>query len=430
MSELPENWEWATLGTIADTQLGKMLSKKSKTGVRSRPYLRNINVQWHRIDLDDVPEMDFTEAESTKYDLVPGDLLVCEGGEVGRTATWRGGRADVHFQKALHRVRPLGGAEPKFLEYAMRWSADTDRFAPLVTGSTISHLPQQALRQVLIPVPPLPEQRRIVAAIEEHFSRLDAAEVGLRRSRALTTALNDSAFEALVDDDWPTAAIGEVAKVGSGSTPSRSESRYWEGGRIPWVSSAAVNRHRITEPSALITDDALAETSVKLWPPGTVLVAMYGEGKTRGKAAVLEIEATCNQACAAIVSSDDVEAEYLRMVLTSQYEQNRKLASGGVQPNLNLGLIREMRIPLPEVATQRQLVESAATFADLIERLNESVVQAERRSAALRRSILAAAFSGRLVSQDPADEPAARLLERIAVERAASKSPPKKKAAS
>jgi type I restriction enzyme S subunit len=179
MNELPEGWEWATLGEIAETQLGKMLSKKSKTGVRSRPYLRNINVQWHRIDLHNVPEMDFTEEESAKYDLVPGDLLVCEGGEVGRTATWLGTIESIHFQKALHRVRPLGGVEPKYLEYAMRWSADTDRFAPLVTGSTIAHLPQQALRQVRVPLPPLAEQGRVVAAIEEHFSVLDAAEISV-----------------------------------------------------------------------------------------------------------------------------------------------------------------------------------------------------------------------------------------------------------
>ncbi len=104
MTELPPGWAMTTLGEIAETQLGKMLSAKARTGNGGRPYLRNKNVQWGRIELDDLLHMDFTEAEFEKFRLRPGDLLVCEGGEVGRAALWRGTIADCAFQKALHRV--------------------------------------------------------------------------------------------------------------------------------------------------------------------------------------------------------------------------------------------------------------------------------------------------------------------------------------
>ena len=164
--ELPPGWEWEKFGEIADTQLGKMLSKKSKTGVGSRPYLRNQNVQWHRFDLDDVAEMDFTDDETVKYELRPGDLLVCEGGEVGRCAMWTRPAGEMLFQKALHRVRPRSGVHGKWLEYYLRWAAETGRFAAHVSGSTINHLPQRDLRNLDVPLPSRSEQEHVVAAIE------------------------------------------------------------------------------------------------------------------------------------------------------------------------------------------------------------------------------------------------------------------------
>jgi type I restriction enzyme S subunit len=115
VSQLPPGWAFTTLGEIAETRLGKMLSKKARMGNGSRPYLRNKNVQWGRIELDDVLEMDFTEAELERFGVLAGDLLVCEGGEVGRAAIWRGQLEWIGYQKALHRVRPLGEIAPEYL---------------------------------------------------------------------------------------------------------------------------------------------------------------------------------------------------------------------------------------------------------------------------------------------------------------------------
>lgn len=426
MSELPSGWAPSSVGDLLANGFfsdGDWVESKDQDPQGSIRLLQLADIgEGHFRDRSSrFINQDAAERLNVNF-VEPGDVLVARMPDpIGRAclAPSLGQRAITVVDVCILRADP--GVEPRWLMWALNSPSIRQAIAALATGTTRKRISRKNLATIGLAVPPLPEQRRIVAAIEEHFSRLDAAEAGLRRSRALTAVLDESAFEALIEKDWPAASIGEVAKVGSGSTPSRSESRYWEGGNIPWVSSAAVNRQRITEPSALITHDALAETSVKLWPPGTVLVAMYGEGKTRGKAAVLEIEATCNQACAAIVPGESVNAEYLRMVLTSQYAQNRKLASGGVQPNLNLGLIREMQVPLPEVSIQQQVVDLAANYADLITRLKESVIHADRRSAALRRSILAAAFSGKLVPQDPSDEPASVLLEGIAAERPASK---------
>ena len=203
---LPYGWAWANFGSIAQTQLGKMLSEKSKTGVGSRPYLRNKNVQWHRFDLRDIAQMDFSDRDQAKYEVQPGDLLVCEGGEVGRCATWLYPAGEMYFQKALHRVRPHHAIQVKWLEYFLRWSAETDRFAQHTSGSTISHIPQRDLRQLSVPTPPSSEQVRIVAIIEEHFSRIDMAKASLERCLQRCGVLRRSVLAAafsgrLVDQD-------------------------------------------------------------------------------------------------------------------------------------------------------------------------------------------------------------------------------------
>ena len=188
-SAMNGGWPRQPLGDVAQTQLGKMLSKKSKTGVGTRPYLRNKNVQWGRIDTDDLLTMDFNEREAEKFGLVSGDVLVCEGGEVGRAAIWPGQIEGCCFQKALHRVRSNGELLPEFIAYAFRWLSDRNAFDPHVTGSTIKHLPQEDLRQIPIPVPPLDEQRRIVAEIEERLGAIDALRAAIERAQRKGAAL-------------------------------------------------------------------------------------------------------------------------------------------------------------------------------------------------------------------------------------------------
>jgi type I restriction enzyme S subunit len=207
-SAMNGGWTRRPLGEVAETQLGKMLSKKSKSGVGSRPYLRNKNVQWGRVDTDDLLTMDFNDREAEKFGLVSGDVLVCEGGEVGRAAVWRGQIEGCCFQKALHRVRSRGELQPEFIAHSFRWLADRSAFDAHVTGSTIKHLPQEDLRLIEVPVPPLEEQRRIVAEIEERISAIDvlraAIERAQRRSASLRRAVLERAFRGELVPQDPT----------------------------------------------------------------------------------------------------------------------------------------------------------------------------------------------------------------------------------
>jgi type I restriction enzyme S subunit len=149
------------LDEIADTRLGKMLDGKRQTGTSAYHYLANFNVQWFHFDLSKLNMMDFNETDRAEFELLSGDLLVCEGGEVGRTAIWRNELEDCYFQKALHRVRcNLTECVPEFLAYAFYHKAVTTQFDGIVSTATIAHLTGEKIRALRFVMPPLPLQNR------------------------------------------------------------------------------------------------------------------------------------------------------------------------------------------------------------------------------------------------------------------------------
>lgn len=164
---LPETWHLQRLGDVFETQLGKMLSQKAHGGDAPKPYLRNKNVQWGSIDTSDVLEMDFSDREKAKFQLRPGDLLVCEGGVPGRAAIWNGAIEECYYQKALHRLRPRNGSMiNQFMLHWFRFAFDLQNlYGVSGASSTIAHLPEAQLKALLIPVPPLPEQRKIAEVL-------------------------------------------------------------------------------------------------------------------------------------------------------------------------------------------------------------------------------------------------------------------------
>ena len=183
--------------------------------------------------------------------------------------------------------------------------------------------------------------------------------------------------------------------VGTGATPRRGQSRYY-GGDIAWVTSAVVNNDFVDQVTEYVTKEALDETNLTLYPPGTLLVAMYGEGKTRGKCSELRISATTNQALAAL-QTDASAKVYLKLFLDFNYEETRKVASGGVQPNLNLSLVRAVRVPFPPLAEQNRIVSEVGSRLSLLRETEAQVDANSRRVARLRQSILAQAFCGEIV---------------------------------
>ena len=163
--EIPESWEWVKLPAIGISELGKTLDKGKNTG-SPRPYLCSINVYWNGIDLTQVKTALFTDEELSKYALQTGDVLVCEGGDVGRTAIWHDNRP-MYYQNALHRVRFFGGMLPEFFVMLMECYKGLQILDNYSKGMTIKHLVQSSLKDIIFPLPPIKEQERVVERLNQ-----------------------------------------------------------------------------------------------------------------------------------------------------------------------------------------------------------------------------------------------------------------------
>ena len=196
---LPSGWEWIRFAAVATTRLGKMLDAAKNRG-ELKPYLRNTNVQWFRFDLEDIKELRLDNEELDELRLETGDLLICEGGEPGRCAIWREDTEEMYFQKALHRARPDGGTLAEYLQIVLRQDAVSGSLERYFTGATIKHFSGEKLAAYAIPLPPVAEQHRIVAKVDELMALVDRLKADLAESRVqqdrLAVTLIESALKA------------------------------------------------------------------------------------------------------------------------------------------------------------------------------------------------------------------------------------------
>lgn len=174
-----------------------------------------------------------------------------------------------------------------------------------------------------------------------------------------------SADIGVIPEDWNANKLGDIAIISSGGTPSRSNPSYWNGD-IPWITTTQINFNTIFSSEEFITKLGLNNSSAKLYDKNTLLMAMYGQGKTRGKVAILGIEATINQACASILVNRNNSNQYIFFYLSHKYEEIRKLSNTGNQENLNGNLIKNISLPLPPLPEQKAIARVLSDVDDLI----------------------------------------------------------------
>lgn len=175
LGKIPAHWATPPVYTRFEVQLGKMLDEKRIRSTHLAPYLRNGDVQWGYVNIHNLQEMDFDEADRRKYALQAGDILVCEGGELGRTAIWHEELKDCYFQKAILRLRPTTQEDiPEFFVYVMYMLVKMEVFSLQATNATIQHLPAETLRRMRYAAPPFSEQHAIVNYLEQKVRKLDA----------------------------------------------------------------------------------------------------------------------------------------------------------------------------------------------------------------------------------------------------------------
>jgi type I restriction enzyme S subunit len=186
----PEEWEVSTVGALFTMELGKMLSGASKRGVCPKPYLANRNVQWGRVDVSAVDTMDFFPREQVRYRLQKDDILICEGGEVGRTALWNDELEECYFQKAIHRLRPIDKKiTPMFMLYYMQHVVPRGILLNLTTQTSIAHLTQEQLAVSPIVYAPGEEMDAITSVLQQQDDIQNKLEMDLEKLRRLKTGL-------------------------------------------------------------------------------------------------------------------------------------------------------------------------------------------------------------------------------------------------
>lgn len=282
-----------------------------------------------------------------------------------------------------------------------------------------THLYASDVGTIEVPLPPLPEQRRIAAILdtldaavrqtEQVIEKLKQVKQGLLHD-LLTRGFDDNGELRPPPDEaphlykdsplgriprrWSAITLGEVAlRIGSGTTPSRSVDAFWAGGTIPWVKTGEVNFNEINDTEEHVTERAVQSLGMSLWPSGTVLVAMYGQGATRGRAAFLSSPATTNQACAAVaVNPDAATPKFLFQLLRWSYERIRGAAQGSNQSNLSGALLSAILYPIPPVEEQER---SSSLLCDLDARV-ELEKKGHEKLRALKTGLMDDLMTGRV----------------------------------
>ena len=411
--EIPENWAWCRLGEIGVSELGKTLNSNKDTGELT-PYLCSINIHWTCINLEEVKKTRFTKEEQRKYILLKNDLLVCEGGDIGRCFVWNF-PIPMYYQNALHRIRFYNEINPFFFKFAIEYYKNIHILDKYSKGVTIKHLTKTALHSICFPLPPLAEQKRIVEKIEELLALVDDLEtnktdlqsyIKQTKSKVLEMAVrgelvpqdsNDEPASVLLErikneqksskskgkttehnthyeeelpKNWAKTTLGECFEWGSGGTPTSSVKKYYDG-NIPWLVIGDLNDNYINTSDKTITQFGLENSSAKLVPKGTLLLAMYG---SIGKLGIAGMPLATNQAIAFALENKEINTKYLFYYLLSVRSSLNLLGKGATQKNISQSIIKDFHFPLPPLAEQHRIVEKIEHIFAVLEELEENIL--------------------------------------------------------
>ena len=449
---VPEHWFLTTLSGVAELKGGLAKGKKRPTGevLKNVPYLRVANVQAGFLDLNEVHSIEASESEIEKLALKRGDVLFNEGGDrdkLGRGWVWEGQIPECIHQNHVFRARPQAELiDPYFLSYWGNSPTAKEYFEGEGKQTVnLASISLSKLGELPVPLPSLAEQRRIVAKLEALLAKVDASRKRLERIPTILKRFRQAVLAAACEgrltedwregnekpgpESWGTKQMRELFLVRTGGTPSRKEMQYYEGGTIPWIKTGEVQNGKITSASEFITPKAVSESNAKIFPAGTILIALYGDGKTRGQVGRLTFPAATNQACAALISDSlpEITFQYVFNFWLSQYQRLRDESAGGNQQNLNLGIIKDWEISLPSEDEQAEIVRRTTNLLAIADQIEARYAKAKAQVDRLTQSILAKAFRGELVPQDPNDEPADVLLGRLAAAPAEASTPARRR---
>lgn len=337
------------------------------------------------IDWSDIAELDVEERQLASRQLQTGDIIIERSGggpkqPVGRVVFFQqpADNSQYSFSNFTSAIRVKNKAKINslFLHYYLLYyyfNEDVTQHQSNTTG--LRNLNFTGYKNdILIPLLTPSEQDKIIYILSSLQKAIKKHEKIINTTRALKKSLLNKLFiegtkeEPLkqteigtIPESWELKKLGELCDVSSGGTPSREIGEYWTGGTIPWVKTGEINYTLIKETSEKITEIGLKNSSAKMFPAGTLLMAMYGQGITRGRVAILGIDAALNQACAAIIpfSEKEISSKYLYRYFEYQYEYIREFGHGANQKNLSGTIIKSIPIAFPKDENEQEIISTS-----------------------------------------------------------------------
>ena len=342
---IPEEWDVSTVGREFEIKLGKMLDAEKNVGV-PKPYLGNKAVQWDRIDISDLPTVPMSRADIKRFCLQKGDLLACEGGEVGRAAIWDAPIEECYYQKALHRLRPLRGFDSRLMVALLRQWSDRGLLANYVTQTSIAHLPREKFVEVPMPVPPPSEQRAIAGALSDVDELIGALGQLIAKKRDLKLATMQQLLTGQTRlpsfrGEWEVKRIADLFNITAGGDidPKRSQPYQDETHCYPIYSNALTGRGLY----GYCTYADHQAGSITITARGTLGVANFRDRDFTAIGRVLVLKPTRN-----------LDGRYFSEVINNRI--NFVVESTGV-PQLTVPQISKYNLPVPRVPEQCAIAE-------------------------------------------------------------------------
>lgn len=456
MNELPQGWEWSTIGEICEVNPRMSKASLEDTDQVTFVPMAAVATESGQIDLSDVRDAGPLKSKSFRQ-FAEGDVLVAkitpsmENGKGAVASGLAGGRGFGSTE--FHVLRSSVVSAQFLLRFLLQPGFRADAARSMTGTAGQMRVPADYLRRHPIPVPPTAEQRRIVAAIDEHFSRLDAAEAALARVDARLSkfdghlvawilgvtdapSIHDESPTEALPDGWEWRRAGDVCDgVVSGSTPKASKMTQNQG-EVPFLKVYNVRFDGSLDfnvkPTFVSKETHISKLKRSRVFPGDVLTNIVGP--PLGKMSVvpsLHPEWNINQAIAAFKPSAEMNSTFLSYLLLTDVVMRPLLRTGKAtagQINLSITACRQLWLPVPQPDEQLRLIPVIEQALAACQQTEGQLEVALARSRNLRQAVLAAAFSGQLVAQDPADEPASVLLKRIAAQGAVAKPLSKRKA--
>jgi type I restriction enzyme S subunit len=330
--------------------------------------------------------------EHPKVIVRRGDILITvKGSGVGKINLLAHDEAAIGRQLMAVRV---ANADPSFVHAFL--SSTFEHFQSISTGAAIPGISREQILGLEIATPPLPEQQRIVGILDEAFDGIATAKANAEKNLQNARALFESHLQAVFTQratGWAKMKLGEISEVQSGGTPSVPKKAYW-GGNIPWYSSGELNETYTIDPERQITIEGLNNSNVKLFPKGSLLIGMYDTAAL--KMSILDRDATFNQAIAGVKPSDEIEIEFILNAINVSKPRLLLERRGVRQKNLSLGKIKEIEMPMPRLAEQREVVSRLRNVRDETQRLESIYRQKLAALGELKKSLLHQAFTGAL----------------------------------